>query len=168
VAWTRDLLGEIKQAYGGVDTALGLVSGSTPARVIVSAAGKTYGCSMEDGTLMWEGPAVARSRPTVHGGRVCGPTLDGFRALDEASGAQVHDVNHPQLAGSFCPYPGTLHEGMLAVAWESHLVGVFDLSDGSLAWHTRPKGRGPSGTAQAEGRLLVATYDGNLLVYEDK
>jgi outer membrane protein assembly factor BamB len=168
--WERDLLAEIRQVHGldTGDAVIGLRGASSPDRFIATRGGSTFGCSMADGSLLWRAPvALGDCAPLAHRGRLYGPVLDRFIAVDEGTGEIVYDVKHPELAGAFYPKAGTIHAGKMAVAHESGHLGVFDLADGRLVWHY--KSRWPLwGTAEADGRLLVTCGDGNLLVFEDK
>ena len=79
----------------------------------------------------------------------------------------VYDVPDERLRGAYSAKAGTICEGKLAIPNESGHLVVFDVKDGSLVWLYRYKGQ-LWRTAEADGRLLVATGDGKLLVFADK
>ena len=126
-----------------------------------------FGLSVEDGSIRWGFPvAVTYHAPNVHGGRIYVLLMDHFVCLDEATGEIVYDVQHLQLAEAFLPKTGTIYGGKIAFAMESGHLAVFDLVDGRLVWlykHKLKLGR----TAEADGRLLVTSDDGHLLVFEE-
>jgi outer membrane protein assembly factor BamB len=174
--WARDLFAEIE---GPPDPRpMGLrESKSTPLlhfvpggprRFVVTCGEETLGCSLEDGSLLWRAPVpVPYDRPNVHEGRVYVLCLDRFIAADEARGEIVYDVKHSELREAYRARPGTVFGGTIAFANESGHLAVFNLWNGSLVWSYKYKA--PLwGTAEADGRLLVSTGDGKLLVFAEK
>jgi len=86
--------------------------------------------------------------------------------LDEDTGATVYDVTHSELRRAGREKTGTVYKGRMAVSSELGCLAIFNLSDGSLAsvYESKvPLWR----TAEADGRLFVATGDGGLLVFDE-
>lgn len=70
---------------------------------------------------------------------------------------------HPELKQAYRGKAGVVHEGRLAMPCESGHLAIFDLSDGSLLFLHQGR-TALLRTAVADGRLLVATGDGTLLI----
>jgi outer membrane protein assembly factor BamB len=163
------MLVEMKEQFGveHEERAVGFVEGSLPNHLVLTRTGSVFGCSLSDGELLWHAPVdVPYFWPNVHDGRIyvfCPPR---FIAIDEASGVVLYDVTHPELERALFPKTGTVYEDKITFATESGHLPVFDLRDGRLVWsHVRKASLGR--TAEADGRLLVTTDRGELLVFGD-
>ena len=169
VVWERMLVAEAV-ARSGVEDPDPLLSfaESVNERLVMTCGRLTLACSLVDGRMLWHAPVpVTYHWPNVHAGRVYVLFLDRFIAIDELTGEIVYDVLHPELRGAYRARPGTVYGETIAFANESGHLAVFDLRDGSLVWLHKYKA--PLwGTAEADGRLLVSTGDGKLLVFEEK
>jgi hypothetical protein len=130
--------------------------------------GWSFGCSLKDGSILWHVPfwSPPDSWPTVHGGRLYILLRDRLVATEEATGRIVYDVTHPELRNSYREKRGTVYSDRLAIATESGHLAVFNTGDGSLLSLYESKVPLWS-TAEADGRLLVATGDGTLLVFDE-
>ncbi len=167
--WERDLLSEMK-ARGNLEEenpTISFVPGSE-GRFVATAGGATFGCSLGDGKILWHAPVpVPYYWPNVHEGRVYVLLYGRFFAIDETTGEIVYETHHPELKEVLYMKAGTVYGGKLAIPTESGHLPVFDLSNGRLAsldkydatlWRT----------AEADGRLLVTTGEGKLLVFADE
>ena len=167
--WERNLRDEILAAYDVKmpDPLPSFVCGS-PGRFVVACGRSTLGCSLESGRVLWHAPVwVTYYSPNVYEGRVYVAHMDRSIAIDEATGEVLYDVSHPELRGAVLWRPGTVYGETIAYANEQGLVAIFDRRDGSLV--EIHKYKAPLwGTAEADGRLLVSTGDGKLLVFEEK
>jgi outer membrane protein assembly factor BamB len=167
--WERNLRTEILAAHDvkARDPLLHFVCGG-PGRFVVACGASTLGCSLEDGRVLWHAPvAVTYNWPNVYEGRVYVAYLDRSIAIDEATGEVLYEVLHPELRGAALWRPGTVYGETIAFANESGLVAIFDRRDGNLV-ETHEYKAPLWGTAEADGRLLVSTGDGKLLVFEEK
>lgn len=169
LAWERALADEMRARLPApTDTAaIKMSAGSRPELLIAFHAGGTFAVSATDGSIVWHANVWSvYAWPTVHEGRVYGQCVKRFWALDEATGAVIYDVTHEQLRQAYREKNGTIYKGRMAVASEMGYLAVFGLADGALVslYETKlPLWR----TAEADGRLLVATGDGALLVFDE-
>ena len=171
VRWERSLVDEMQDRLGNrsESEAVRMAAGSLPDTFIAFHAGATFACSVLDGSILWQRPEVAspNSWPVVHAGRVYSPVHERFRAIDEATGDLLYDIAHPELDRiAYREKMGTVFRDRIAVAYESGVLAVFNVADGALVQFYQ--GRSPLWrTAEADGRLLVATGDGALLVFDE-
>ena len=173
--WERDLYAESEvpedpRPIGLRDPkpgcALHFVAGG-PGRFVMVAGAETFGCSLEDGRVLWRASVpVHYNWPNVHEGRVYVLDIGRFVALDEATGEVVYDVRPPELYGAIRGRPGTIYGDQIAFANESGHLFVFNLRNGKLVWWYK-HGAPLWATAEADGRLLVSTGDGRLLVFTE-
>jgi outer membrane protein assembly factor BamB len=174
VLWTHDIMAEMRALHAADEPGemMGLACGSILGSIIATRGGMTFGCSLENGRIRWCAKiAVPHRIPNVHEGRVYVAWSERFIAIDEATGEVVYDVKHSDLEGnpkrSFAYHAktGTVYGHTLAVPHESGHLAVFNLKDGSLPWLHIAKVPLWS-SAEVDGRLLVGTGDGKLLVFE--
>lgn len=168
VAWERDLLTEMRQRLPVETTLEGvrLTCGTHEGTYVAFYSGATFGGSVADGSIAWMAPIAAPDAwPTVHQGRVYFMYSDRFIAIDEDTGAIVWDIAHPEVR-AFREKEGTVYKDRIAITNESGHLAVFDLADGRLVTvHDAKVSLWRS--AEADGRLFVATSIGDLLVYDE-
>ncbi len=170
VLWERQMLVDMEARFGVVhsDRGMSFVPGSVPSSVVLTRTGSVFGCSLHDGSLLWHARvSVPYYWPNVHEGRIYVLCVPRFIAIDEASGEIVYDVKHRELEEVLFAKTGTIHGGKVAFATESGHLPVFDLTNGRLVWLYKYKGS-LGRTAEADGRLLVTTGRGELLVFADE
>jgi outer membrane protein assembly factor BamB len=157
--------------YGVPESTIGVRFGSAgPGRFWATCGGATFGCSLEDGRILWHAPiAVPSYVPTYHEGRIY--LLSSgygeparFICLDAETGAVVYDVRH-QLEWRDKPTVGTLWGECIAYGTRAGQIVLFRLANGSLACSHLYKDEVYQPVAD-EDRLLVTAADGNLLVFE--
>jgi outer membrane protein assembly factor BamB len=170
LVWERGVFAEIRSRLPVTSDsrrALKMSRGTRPNLLVASYDGSTFGVSVTDGSLLWHARAwQPYGWPTAQGGRVYALCLNRFRAIDEETGVIVYDVEHPELKGAYRDKTGTFYKDRIAIANESGHLAVFRLSDGALiSLYTAkvPLWR----TAEADGRLLVGTGVGTLLVFDE-
>jgi outer membrane protein assembly factor BamB len=169
--WDRLLLDEVA-ARTSTEPSPGTVRigpGSLPGRFVLNHERSTSSCSLEDGSIQWQIPFWACDcLPARAGGRVY--VLDGNRllAVDERDGQILYDVVHPELERdwAFFQKEGTIYRDRLAVAHQYGRLSIFNLTDGSLIGIHKEK-VSLWRTAEVDGRLLVGTDDGTLLVFDE-
>jgi hypothetical protein len=170
VEWERDLRMEMGALLSEPSPSrfLAVLCSSHEATFLAMHGGSSFGCSLKDGSIHWHVQVWSPpdSWPTVGGGRLYVLLRDRLVAIDEATGRTVYDVRHPELWDSYREKAGTVYKDRLAIATESGHLAVFNTGDGSLV--TSYAGKVPLWrTAEADGRLLVATGDGALLVFDE-
>jgi outer membrane protein assembly factor BamB len=167
--WVRPLEDEMQRRLPArTDSgAIRLAVGSRPHNLIAFYSGATFAVSAADGSILWHAPVWGPDTwPSVHRGRIYALFWDRFFALDEETGAVVYDVHHPTLKNAFRQKTGTVFRDRIAVALEIGWLAIFNLTNGSLV--TLFDAKAPLWrTAEADGRLLVATGDGALLVFDE-
>lgn len=170
-SWMRDARTEMEAVLGKTgpdDEWVRLVGGSGKRHVIAMNAGNSFGCSRQDGAISWHVPvwAPSGSWPTSSGGVLYMLLQGRLVAVDEDTGRILFDRMHSALERSYHEKAGTVYRNRLAISTETGQLGIFDLADGSLVnlysdklplWQT----------AEADGRLLVGTGDGKLLVFDE-
>lgn len=168
--WAHSLLSDIRAQHDVRDPKPVINCVPGPGDVFVGSCGDwTFGASLEDGRLLWGVPVVVPYYwPNVHAGRVYVLNFNRLIGIDAARGEIAYEVTHPELREhAYRARPGTIFGETIAFANESGLLAVFNLWNGSLVWSY--KHRAPLwGTAEADGRLLVSTGDGNLLVFAER
>jgi outer membrane protein assembly factor BamB len=170
VRWQGPLVADMRRRLG-VDDAPAVLrasAGSSPETLIVFFAGATFAMSTHDGSIRWHTPDVwcPDAWPTVYEGRVYAFWGRHLWALDEETGAVIYEAEVPQGLKTYRERPGTVYGGRLAVAHESGLLAIFDTETGALVSQYQakvPLWR----TEEVDGRLLVATGDGTLLVFDE-
>jgi outer membrane protein assembly factor BamB len=134
------------------------------------------GCSLADGSILWDMAVPLQSPVVPHGDRVyvmahqsrASPRLV---CLDAATGAQTYDVSQPELDGLDFADHGRVHGDHIAFGTRGGLVGLFRLADGGLAWSYRYTVRRRTSVwvhtpVVAEERMYACADDGNLLIFE--
>lgn len=170
VRWQEPLVSDMRRRLGIEDApaVLRASAGSSPDTLIVFFAGARFAVSIDNGSIRWHAPDVwsPDAWPTVHARRVyamCGKRL---RVLDEVTGAVLYDVGLPEELKAYRERPGTIYSGRLAIAHESGLLAILNTADGALVSHYQAKVPLWQ-TEEVDGRLLVATGDGTLLVFDE-
>lgn len=170
IVWRRNLVSEIAQRYldSGQGGQLGRTASTLPGLFIASlgdiAAGCLYGCSLEDGRILWRTPLPASYGMTLHGGRIYQLLLNQFVAVDEATGDVVLDATYPELEDCRYPQFGAIAGDLIAFSAQSGHLAVFDRHSGRLLASYRHR-TALCGATAVDGRLLVTTGDGYLLVF---
>lgn len=168
--WRRDLVAEIAKRYLDSDERgqMGRTPSTLPGLFIASlgnvAEGCLYGCSLEDGRIVWRAPVPASYGMTLYEGRIYQLLLDRFVAVDEATGEVVVDVTYPELEGCRYPQFGAIDGALIAFSTQSGHLAVFGRHDGRLLASYRHR-TSLCGATAVDGRLLVTTGDGYLLVF---
>jgi hypothetical protein len=172
ITWERPLVDEMQDRIGTRSESAGIRMQPSSTRddvFIAFHAGATFACSVLDGSILWHRPDIwsPNSWPVVHAGRVYTPVLDRFRAIDEATGDLLYSVAHSELDRiAYLEKMGTVFRDRIAVAYESGVLAVFNLADGALV--RLYQGRDALWrTSEVDGRLLVATGGGVLLVFDE-
>jgi outer membrane protein assembly factor BamB len=169
VEWERPLVEELQRRLSARSefADLRMAIGSQLDDLVVYHGGATFGIASGDGSVVWHADVWSPyAWPTVHEGRIYGQCVERFWALAEDTGATVYDVTHSELRRAGREKTGTVYKGRMAVASELGCLAIFNLADGSLAsvYESKvPLWR----TAEADGRLFVATGDGGLLVFDE-
>jgi len=135
------------------------------------------GCSLRDGSILWDMAVPLQSPVVPHGDRVYVMLHQGWQSptrlvcLDATTGERVYDVVQPELDGlDFADY-GRVHEDHIAFGTRGGLVGLFRLADGGLAWSYRYTVRHRTNVpvhtpVMADDRLYACADDGHLLIFE--
>ena len=158
-------------ALYGIDDAgsalITFVPGSTADRFVATRGSATFGCSLEDGRILWKADAsVPYYWPLVDDGRI--PVLNWKRlvVIDEATGELRCDRMHPQLQEMYRAKRGSIIGSQVVFVSESGHVAGFHIESGDLVFLEHHRGVEFWGSAVADGQLLVSGSDGNLWVYE--
>ena len=84
-----------------------------------------------------------------------------------ATGDLLYDVAHRELERiAYREKMGTVFRDRLAVAYESGVLAVFNVADGTLVRFYQDRAALWQ-TAEVDGRLLVATDEGVLLLFDE-
>lgn len=130
----------------------------------------TFGWSVSDASILWFQPMRGDSpgRPTVYSSRVlgCSSFAGCFWALDEKSGSVLWKTAIPKELKTEYPKQGVGFQNRLAMPFEGGQLAVIDIDSGEIVRYYT--GSVPLWqAAEADGRLLVATGDGTLLVFDE-
>jgi outer membrane protein assembly factor BamB len=170
--WKRPLRREIAERFG-CDVGAVVLRPVGPDAFLAHVTSRiVVGCSLADGSILWD-MAVPFDSPVVpYGDRVYvmlaeeGPgSSPRLICLDAATGARVYDVPQPELNAMDLASFGSVHEDYIGFGTRGGLVGLFRLADGGLAWSHRHKVRLYM-PVMTDERLYVCTDDGNLLIFE--
>ncbi len=169
VAWRADLAAGVVERYGDQAAgAVGVAPSSLPDRFIFSlgsaAEGCLYGGSLGDGRNLWRAPVPAGYGMMLHEGRILELLRNRFVAVDEVTGELAVDVTHPELEGCLYPQLGAISGDLVTFSTQSGHLAVLDRRDGRLRGVYRHK-TSLCGVSVVDGRLLVTTGDGQLLVF---
>jgi outer membrane protein assembly factor BamB len=167
IMWERTWLSEMGRFGLSEAPTLVLSGGSVANRFVATGRGSLFGCSLDDGALLWHQRfSVPYYWPNVHAGRIYVLCPPHFIAVDEATGELIYDVVHRELEPVRLARMGTIYGDRIAFPAETGHVTVFDLRDGSLLWLHQYRAS-VEGIAEADGRLLASMGDGRLVVFED-
>ncbi len=169
IVWERVLIAEVARRIGEPSSARAVFAAvsTIPDRLVAFNSGRSFAFSISDGSVLWVASLGAGdSLPTVSEGRIL-LTRDGrFLAIDEATGATVLETQHERLRPAYRKSKGTVYRGRVAFSHESGHLAVFDTATGELVSFYVDK-TALWRTAEADGRLLVSTGNGELLVFDE-
>lgn len=173
LVWERNLTQEMRSIIGEdkpYGWALGVVAGSRPGSFVVTCGRNIFGCSLEDGHILWRVDAyVPYAWPIVEGGLI--PVLarqsafaDRFMVIDEATGKVRSDRTYAELANVTHPRPGCIWGDKVVFVADSGHIATFSLADGALVslLHYKTSFRR---AVILDDRLLAAADDGNIWVF---
>jgi hypothetical protein len=169
VIWKRNLFAEITQRTGRSEPAFMVWPGDDT--FLVSRTDLIAGCSLADGTIRWEAAVgVPYYVPNTSGGRayvlIAGQTpAASLVCVETRNGTKVYDIPQPELQIGERPFRGTLAADEIVFCTTRGLVIAFRLEDGTTSWWHRSRDRLAPPIA-ADGRVLVPTLSGDLLVFE--
>jgi len=169
VVWTRELFAEVSARTGRPEPAFIVWSGDET--FLVGRTDTLVGCSLLDGTILWDAPVgvpyyapnATRGRAYVLAAGQISPAR--FVCVDTRSGRNVYDIPQPSLRTADRPFRGTLAGEEIVFCTTRGLVIAFRLEDGITSWWHRSHERVAPAIA-ADGRILVPTGNGELLVFE--
>ncbi len=128
------------------------------------------GCSLRDGSILWEMAVPLESPVVPHRDRVYVMSHQNSGSprmvcLDAATGTRLYDVIQPELDEmDIADYGMVLDEDHIGFGTRGGLVGLFRLRDGHLDWSYRYKVRLHTPVVMDE-RLYACADDGNLLIF---
>lgn len=173
MVWERNLSHEMRRLIGEdkpYGWGLGIVAGSRPGIFVVTCGRNIFGCSIEDGHILWRVDAyVSYTWPIVEGGLI--PLLsrrnhfaDRFVVIDEATGEVRCDRTYAALESVTKQRPGCIWGDKVVFVADSGHIAVFSLADGELLSleHHRVSFRR---AVVLDDRLLVAADDGQIWVF---
>jgi outer membrane protein assembly factor BamB len=173
--WKRPLLEESVKDYKAPGESMTL-AGGTKAFVFAKANVGVFGCSMEDGHILWHQRAfVSSDVPIAINGRVYLLTEDftparqefpKFICFDELTGERIYETEHKEFR-AYRPSRPSVCDDHIYFGSNGGFVFAFRLSDGELVWRHRTTGQTWQPTV-FENRLYVTSDDGHLLVFEGK
>ena len=173
--WERPLLEETIKNYRAPGQTMNLTPGEKTF-VLTKADVGIFGCSMEDGRILWHHRAfVSRDAPIAFNGRVYAlttghvPTLQDAAKLicvDEFTGEKIYETEHKEFL-AYRPSRPTVYEDHVYFGSDGGFVFAFRLADGALVWRHRTTGQTRQPTI-LEDRLYVTSDDGHLLFFEGK
>lgn len=169
VTWKANLFAEIRQRTGRSEPSFIVWSGDDT--FLVSRTDVIVGCSLADGTIQWVAAVgVPYYVPNTRDGRayvlIAGQTpAASFVCVETRRGTTVYEIPQPALQIGERPFRGTLTADEVVFCTTRGLVIAFRLEDGTTSWWHRSQDRLAPPIA-ADGRVLVPTLSGDLLVFE--
>lgn len=167
--WCRDVFGELHGKWSLPAQSLQRLNSTDGRdRLIAFYSTSSIAWSPRDGSIKWVSNVrgEATMPPTVAGGRVFG-ACDEFWALDEENGDVLWRTGVPkELMPSVLPRPGLVYRNRLVIAFETGRLAVLDVESGEIVRYFRSQV--PLWwPAEVDGRLLVGTGDGTILVFDE-
>jgi outer membrane protein assembly factor BamB len=173
--WQNRLVEETTEKYQAPGNSVTLEAGLR-CFVATKANVGIFGCSIEDGHILWYQRAfVSSDVPIAVDGRVYLLTEDftparhdypKFMCFDELTGEKIYETEHRELR-AYRPSRPTVADGHIYFGNNGGFVFAFRLSDGELVWSHRTTGQTWQPTVHQD-RVYVTSDDGHLLVFEGR
>lgn len=124
-------------------------------------------CDTRTGAIQWHAnPRLDTYAVTVIDSRVVVPKWKGVSLLDLATGVLVADLTPPEMVKGTHPRPAVAYRGRVAIPYETGHIAVYDVAAAALVHVVQTKHRF-NRAIEADGRLILGTFNGSLVVYDD-